>query len=213
MRTIIKLTLVLAVSASMFAGCYPKGREYYSDSDLTITDYDMEYDFGSQKNYFMADTVQYLTNKIEDKLKPAEIFKLLEEIESNLAAAGYSRLSEAAAYDAEFVIGVTVMSTKNTGTGYIPGPPYYPGWGWGSGWGGYYPPYWGSYYTYNYTTGSVIIQWWDPQSAPVEADKQPIHWIAAFNGLVSDSNPDDNQRIANGIQQAFKQSPYIQSDN
>lgn len=213
MRTIVKLTFVFAVSATIFAGCYPKGPEYYSDTDLTVTDYDMDYNFGSQKKYFMADTVEYITNIKDNEIDPEDVIKLLQEVESNFTSKGYTRLSATDIDDAEFAITVSVIASKNSGVGYVPGPPYYPGWGWGGGWGGYYPPYWGGYYSYSYTTGSVIIQWWDPQVAPFSADEQPIHWISTFNGLVSSTKSNNESRIAASIQQAFKQSPYIQSDN
>ena len=98
----------------------------------------------------------------------------------------------------------------------MPGPPWYPGWGWGPGWGGWYPPYWGGYYTYNFTTGSVIINWWDPQESPAptstDEDNQPVHWVATFNGLVSSSKENNAARIKSSINQAFTQSPYIQSN-
>ena len=52
----IRSTLIYSVpilSLIIFlAGCYPKGPEYYSDLDLTATDYDPEYKFGDQKYYF-----------------------------------------------------------------------------------------------------------------------------------------------------------------
>ncbi len=143
MRTIVKLTSVFATAAIMLAGCYPKGPEYYSDTDLTVTDYDMDYDFEGQKNYFMADTVEYITNQKDDEISERDQEKLIQEVESNFALRGYTRLAEEDAMDAEFVVAVTVTSTKNTGAGYIPGPPWYPSWPWGPGWGGYYPPYWG----------------------------------------------------------------------
>ena len=62
MHTILKPGAFLALVLLMLAGCYPKGPEYYSDTDLTVTDYDQEYKFGDQKSYWMADTVEYITN-------------------------------------------------------------------------------------------------------------------------------------------------------
>ena len=70
--------------------------------------------------------------------------------------------------------------------------------------------YWNSY-----TTGSVIMNWFDPQEPPVpveSVDLQPIHWVATFNGLLSSSEQNNKDRIAFSVNQAFKQSPYIQSN-
>lgn len=204
----------LALALYILAGCYPKGPEYYSDLDLTVTDYDMEYNFGDQKKYFMADTVEYITNIEDGELDDADVEKLLLEIESNFMSRGYEKVEVADIDDAEFAITVSVIASKNSGVGWVPGPPYYPGWGWGPGWGGYYPPYWGGYYSYSYTTGSVIINWWDPQESPSPSsaeDLQPVHWVSTFNGLVSNSESNNASRIVASIEQAFNQSPYILS--
>ena len=209
MYKILKPGTVLIMALYILAGCYPKGPEYYSDTDLTVTDYDMEYKFGEQKKYFMADTVEYITNIDDSELDPADVQRLLQEIESNLASRGYEHLDPANIDDAEFVITVSVIASKYTGVGWVPGYPCY----WGC-WGGYYPPYWGGYYSYSYTTGSVITNWFDPQVPPVPVENielQPIHWVATFNGLLSSSAQNNEDRIAFSVNQAFKQSPYIQS--
>ena len=65
MQKLLKPAAIVAVISLLFAGCYPKGPEYYSDLDLTVTDYDTEYNFGDQKKYWIADTVRFITN-IED---------------------------------------------------------------------------------------------------------------------------------------------------
>lgn len=209
MYKIMKSGSMLILALYILAGCYPKGPEYYSDLDLTVTDYDKDYDFGGQKKYFMADTVEYITNIDDSELNPADVQKLLQEIERNFASRGYEHLDPADIDDAQFVITVSVIASESTGIGWIPGYPCY----WGC-WGGYYPPYWGGYYSYSYTTGSVITNWFDPQEPPVlveNKDLQPIHWVATFNGLLSSSRSDVTSRISASVDQAFSQSPYIQS--
>ncbi len=214
MHNLSKLGPVLILALFILAGCYPKGPEYYADLDLTVTDYDIDYNFGEQKKYFMADTVEYITNIDDSELDPADEEKLLQEIESNFTSRGYQRLDPADIDDAQFVVTVSVIASESTSVGWVPGYPCYPGWGWGCGFPPYYPPYWGGYYSYSYTTGSVIINWWDPQSPTVpqsSEEAQPIHWVAAFNGMVSSSKENNAARIQSGINQAFKQSLYIQS--
>lgn len=196
------------------AGCYPKGPEYYSDTDLTVTDYDTEYDFGTQKNYWMADTVEYITNIEDSEIDQEDVDALLSQMASNFSNVGYTRVDLDKPEEADFAITISVIASKYTGVGWVPGPPGYPGWGWGPGWGGYYPPYWGGYYSYSYTTGSVITNWWDPDTpAPAAADEneQPVHWVATFNGLLSSSNSNNVGRVIASVDQAFKQSPYIKS--
>ncbi|NJN26285.1 MAG: DUF4136 domain-containing protein [Cyclobacteriaceae bacterium] len=214
MYTFFKSSLLIILALFALAGCYPKGPEYYSDIDLTITDYDMNYDFGAQRQYYMADTIAFSTNIEDNELDEISVAKLLEAIERNMEMRGYERLTNSEIYKADFVLTVSVIATQNVQAGFVPFPPYYPGWGWDIGWGGYYPPYWGGYYAYSYTKGSVIINWWDPQIKPSDLSskkQQPIHWLAALNGLVSDSKNSNTTRVENGIDQAFKQSPYIKS--
>lgn len=207
----LKLPAIILIV--LVAGCYPKGPEYYSDLDLTVTDYDDSYDFGAQKSYWMADTVEYITNIEDSEIDDADVQKLLQQIETNFTDRGYTRLPLDQPDAADFVITVSVIASKYTGVGWTPAPPWFPGWGWGPGWGGWYPPAWGGYYSYSYTTGSVITNWWDPQDAPVQntEDKVPTHWIASFNGLVSSTKSNNASRIESSINQAFDQSPYIQS--
>ena len=212
-HTLLKPGAFLALVLLMLAGCYPKGPEYYSDLDLTVTDYDAEYGFENQKYYWMADTVEYITNIKDSELDDGDVQKLLDEIQLNFSKRDYKKIigdSPESLDSAEFIITVSVIASENKGIGWAPGYPCY----WGC-WGGYYPPYWGVYYSYSYTTGSVITNWWDPQENPVPSsteDLQPIHWVATFNGLLSTSEQNNKDRIAFSVNQAFTQSPYIQSN-
>ena len=213
MYKILKPGIVLIAALFFLAGCYPKGPEYYSDLDLTITEYDIDYNFGGQKKYFMPDTIEYKTNIKDSDLDPTDVQNLLQQIEDNFTSRGYQRLAEANAGDAEFVVAVSAIAQESSGSGWIGGRPCYPGWGWGCGWGGYYPPYWGGgYYSYSYTSGSVIMNWYDPQVPSEGTDAQPVHWLAIFNGLLSSTPANNKSRIASSIDQAFIQSPYIQAN-
>lgn len=205
-NTAIKAAFVFS-TFYLLNGCYPKGPEYYSDLDLTATNYDPGYDFENQKYFWMADTVRYITNVEDDEIDPDDESALLQKVESKLEELNYKRVEISSPDSAEFVITVSVLSTQSSGIGWVPGPPCYPGW-WGC-WPGYYPPWWGGYYSYSYSTGSVIIDWYDPQVDPVlqnSEEEQPIHWTAAFNGLISSSKENNIARINAAIDQAFKQS-------
>lgn len=205
---------VLLFTAFYFLhGCYPKGPEFYSDLDLTATNYDPDYDFANQEYFWMADTVRYITNVEDDEIDPDDEAALLQKVETKLEDLNYKRVGLGSPDSAEFVITINVISTRSSGIGWIPGPPCYPGW-WGC-YPGYYPPWWGGYYSYSYSTGSVIINWYDPQESPVVLDseeQQPIHWTAAFNGLISSSEQNNSARINASIDQAFDQSPYLGSN-
>ena len=105
--------------------------------------------------------------------------------------------------------------------------PGYPGWGWGGGWGGWYPGWGGCYYCggywppyVSYTTyegGSVILDMYNIAKlrqeiidgggqVPNEFDPS---WVATVKGLISSSEQFNTERIADGIERAFAQSPYL----
>jgi hypothetical protein len=101
--------------------------------------------------------------------------------------------------------------SKNVSVYYwYPYPGY--GWGWGYpgyGWGypGYYPPV--PYYS-SYTTGTLRMEMFNPNDIRVvKGDTiNPVYWTAGINGILSSNT---TTRITSTIDQAFKQSPYLQS--
>ena len=96
----------------------------------------------------------------------------------------------------------------------------YPGYGWGGGWWG---GWWGCYYCgypsvgySSYEVGTVLLDMYDlrniPAGGPVPGDFDQS-WIGIMRGLVA-SNPSTNSsRVISGIQQVFKQSPYLSPNN
>lgn len=204
----------------VLAGCYPKGPEFISEYNIVVTDYEEGYDFGSQNTYYMPDTMNFETN-ISD-IKEEDIRKwenlILGEIASNMADRGYSRVDTTAAEPPDLVLTVSAVAFENTGVGWVPGP----GWGW---WGGYYPPgWWGpgwgwgypGWYPvgYSYSTGSVIMHLGDPDDVEEEDGETyvKIKWLGALDGLLSSYESTNEANIRNGIDQAFVQSPYLQSN-
>jgi hypothetical protein len=102
---------------------------------------------------------------------------------------------------------VSISARNNVGyTGYPWGGywgwylPYPPDWGWG-----YYPWYGGSIYTYR--SGTVFMQMLDPARADSTVQKVPTVWIGAMNGVAE--GDDIEERVIDGINQAFEQSPYL----
>ena len=99
----------------------------------------------------------------------------------------------------------------------------YPPYGWGGGWwGGYYPGYpGGCYYCgyppqvgyVQYEVGSVILDMFDirqitPGGIPNDFDPS---WLGVMRGLVSSTGSFNKERTVAGIQQAFRQSPYLKN--
>jgi hypothetical protein len=97
----------------------------------------------------------------------------------------------------------------------------YPGYPWyGGGWGGYYPGYPGgcyycgypSYGSVTYQVGTVVLEMYDlrkiPEGGPVPADYD-MSWIAIMRGMLGSNSGANSERAISGIQQAFRQSPYL----
>jgi hypothetical protein len=212
----MRLIYLLLVSTSIIYGCYPGGPEYTSDYSLVLTDYDKDFNFTNKKTYFMPDTINFETN---DKTISDEVVRgfekiILDQIELNMAARGYEREDSTAAEAPDLFIGVDVFAIDNSGVAWVPGGGWWggyypPGWGWG--WGGwYYPPYYPV--GYSYETGTVLINMADPDATDNPEDKVKIVWFGALDGLLSSSTSSNESRVIQGIDQAFDQSPYLQSN-
>jgi len=205
----VKISLGAALLA-LFGGCYPKGPVYYSDSDLAATNYDSGFNFGEQAYYAMPDSVVHVVdpderNPVIDRTYDQTI---LDRLASNMESRGYERVSiDVAVIDSTFILQPYVWSATSTGIIYD-----YGYWGW------YYPPYGGFYpyypwggYVYNYTYGTVLVDIVDLKGIDIEEEFIPIVWTGALNGALSDNATDVRNRIRNGLDQCFEQSPYLKA--
>lgn len=200
--------MFIAIPLAMFS-CYPGGLEYYSDSDIVVTNYDEGFNFSQNKLYFMPDTIHYLDDDA-DRSDEAAIVSL---IATNMDDAGYTRLKDASVPDsvlvdsANVVLLTIVTSTTYSGGGWWGG--CYPYWGWGCGYYPGYPWYGGGYYTYSYSTGTLIMEMAYEDGINLVEEIVPIVWDSKINGLLSSNAANISTRIANTINQAFVQSPYL----
>ncbi len=208
----------------LFISCYPGGIEYYSDTDIVVTQYDENFDFASNQNYFMPDTIHHVVEEgKEDDVDRSYDAQILARIATHMATAGYTRFESDEIGDsilvdsANVVLTVVVTSTEYSGIGYIPGGGgwwgYYPGWGWG---GGYYPGYpwypgygWGYPYTYSYSTGSMFIEMIDEDGIDHFEEVLPVTWQVSINGLLSGDAENTLWRVERAIDQSFEQSQYL----
>lgn len=182
----------------MMAACYPGDNVYYEDTDLTYTSYDESFDFVSKGTYAMPDSIVKVTGNIEEGENPEFVkepynTQILKTIESNMTTLGWTRIDDPETAD----LALFPAAWSNTTIYYYYDYwcwyyPYYCGWGW----------YGGGYYS-SYTTGTLVMGliakdgYVDPTAV----------WHAAVNGLLSGAY--DVTRVNNAIDQAFKQSPYL----
>ncbi len=213
MKKIIVYLFILSIPVIFFS-CYPGGVEYYSDTDIVRTDYDIDHNFTNETKYFMPDSIYHaIAEGEEDNIDRQFDEQILARIESNMTAAGYTLLPDTTG--ADVYLTVTVTSSKYTGIGWIPGGGWwggwYPGWGWGGGYNPWYPWYPGGGYPvyYSYTTGSLILEMVPPDEIDEDAELVNIVWQAVGNGLLSSSPENISARIDRIIDQMYVQSKYL----
>jgi hypothetical protein len=194
-----RVLLTMTASLALWS-CYPDGLEYYEDTDITYTTYDVEFDFSARNTYSIPDKI-VIDVEIEDGdttfvyMKDVYAKPILQNIEANMANYGWTKVNISQKPD----VVVTPAAMKNTTVFYS----YWYDWWYGYGWGWYYPPY---YSISTYTTGTVIITMADPNvDNPI--NKSQAAWIMAANGLASGTG--NITRVTDAIDQAFVQSPYL----
>ncbi len=182
----------------LMVSCYPEGPEYYEDLDLVYTNYTDTYDFASQGTYAMPDKIVKITGNLNDGEEPEYVkepynTQILNKIASNMTDKGWTRVDDPE--EADLALFPAVWTNTNIYYWYDYWCWYYY---WYCGWGWYYPV------VTTYTTGTLVMSliaygddYIDPSSV----------WTSAVNGVLSGSY--DASRVNKGIDQAFKQSPYL----
>ncbi len=61
-KLVLKFSYLVAI-LFLLSSCYPGGAEYTSDTDIILTTYNDEYNFGAQKTYFMSDSIQHIVDE------------------------------------------------------------------------------------------------------------------------------------------------------
>ncbi|MCZ6766294.1 MAG: DUF4136 domain-containing protein [bacterium] len=219
------LVLAIAVVAmsAVIPSCYPNGPESPEDFDIIVTAFDDDTDFNQFNTYALPDSVPVVPdpeNPNQPKNQPVlpdSIQQLiLSTIETNMNNYGWTREIDPNTNppDVTLVVGVSENDEYGAYVSYD-WYSYYGGWyvgwgGYGAGWGVGYP--WapsGIYYTqtYSYTVGTLLIEMLDLKNPDTQNMEVNALWVGALNGLMSGTNSE--QRISDGIVQAFIQSPYL----
>ena len=206
------ISIVIGISS-----CYPGGAEYTNDTDLVLTNYNSDFNFQSVQTYFISDSINHI---VEEGVTPDRALDshVIDELESNFGARGYTRLTDTTGPEPDFMVVVTAIKVKNYNI--YGGYPWYGGWGWGwykstdyygypgYGWG---YPYYPTYVT-SYETGTVVWDLFEPDNVDEENEIIYVEWTGAINGVLGSSTSNTRDRISTGIEQAFRQSPYLQAE-
>ena len=217
---------LLASSLALVAACYPSGVDSTSDYNTVTTIYDTAFNashgFQALTTYSIpgATTANPQNCVIEDLAdggtfqftNPLLQTTICSTVANQLDDLGYTLVTAAVAPGGtppDFV--VTLGALKQSYTAYVSYP-------WYGYWGGYYPYYpwggWGIYYpwvaSYNYSVGTLVITMVKPNAdlALPDGGQMNAVWTGALNGVVTQANVTP-PIVANGIVQAFSQSPYL----
>jgi hypothetical protein len=166
--------------------------------------------FSNYKTYYISDTIALKTSNPLDSLWfDSDAKQLVDAVKTNMDARGYTMVTSNHGHP-DLGLGLTVIEDLNIGV-------VYPGWWWGY-WGGCYwgycgyPPYYpwyGGAYVYSIPTGTIILDMIDLKDAGADG-KLTVPWGSVMSGGLGNTN-DDLQLGVQAINQAFEQSPYIQS--
>jgi hypothetical protein len=166
-------------------------------------------DFSSYKTYYISDTVAKITTDRNDSLWVGNDAKqLVDAVKSNMNARGYTFVATSHS-STDLGLGLTVLKDLNITV-------MYPGYWWGY-WGGCYwgycgyPPYYPYYgpVVYSVPTGTIVLDMIDLKNASAN-EKLYVPWSSVMSGGLGYTS-DDLQLGVDAINQAFTQSPYIQT--
>jgi hypothetical protein len=195
-KTTFSLIIFIAAAIFILQSCYPSDELTYSDSDIVATFYDKEADFSTLVQYAMPDEIIRLDDEGNPINDPGINDQLaINRIKSNLADAGFEYLDDPDSVTN--IPDVLVIAFANQST-WVSGGCY-------SSWYSWYYPYYGWCYPvyYTYDIGSLVIVMIDP------TESKNALWVAALNGILEDTNAGIADRVTDGIDQAFTQSPYL----
>jgi hypothetical protein len=208
----MKRVFVVVLLIGSFMAC----RKTPDTSQLTnkfvvITNRDPNVNFGNYKTYYISDTVTYISNTpgADSILVGAGATQMVAAVKTNMSARGYTFAPRSPSID----LGLRLTAIKQLNAGVV----YPPGWWWGY-WGypgycywGCYPPYYPYPITYAYNVGDAILEIIDIKNAGANHNLSRI-WTMEAGGVLSSVSQTNLDLTVSAINQAFVQSPYIQSN-
>lgn len=215
--------LLICTIPVLLLSCYPGGPSDAEDLDIVGTSHDKEFDFTAVSTFSLPDTIIHIVdNDQQDSLGRDFDSLIINRVRDQMISLGYIERPVDTLNPADVVMLISAMSTTNSGLYFDPGW-LWGYWGWWPGWGGYpgapvWGPGWGMGFPVgfpiyvNYATGTLFITMIDPENSDTEERTIAVTWLAALNSLLSGTSQEKEQRITDNIDQAFKQSPYLQKN-
>ena len=193
----------LLATAAVFASCYPSPDLSIEDFDTVVTVVADSADFSGLGFYFLPDTV---FQKPEDGSVSRQFDDLIiEDINRNMQQLGYTYKLPGSPGEPPDLLVLASVITQAEFAAFL-GWPFF-----GAGWGGQmvYPT---ANVRYVYTVGTVTIDIVDAKDLDPDVENFPVWWTASISGPLEESRDNKGERITNGIDQAFAQSPYLKPE-
>ena len=196
----MKKILVLTCMALGMMSCKKDPDLGQLDTNMVVyTDYDSKTDFGKFQTYFLPDSILEAGSHHATYWKDENAQKIIAAVEAEMNSRGYRRITDPAQKaDADLGVQLSYIAQQvNVTTGW---------------WGGWYYPYTVSY---SYDTNSLVMEMVDLSDGGKEGDEKaqlPVVWYAHSSGYQYYSGY-NIQLMTEAVDQAFEQSPYIQSNN
>jgi len=194
-KTISLMLLFLALAVGLYS-CYPGDEITAADTDIVATYFDKDADFSTKLTFVIPDEIIRLDENGDPINDPGVNDQLaLNRIKSNLVQAGFTEKINPDTLNNRPDVLVIAFANQST---WVSGGCY-------SSWYSWYYPYYGWCYPvyYTYDIGTMLIVMIDP------SESRNALWVAALNGILEDTNAGIADRLTDGIDQAFTQSPYL----
>ena len=203
------LLFLLFLSTLFACRKYPDTSQL-STSFVVQTSQEPGANFGEYKTYYISDSIALInSNPSDDSVWfDNDAKQLVEAVKRNMNDRGYTFSNRA---NCDVGLGLTAIKDLNIGV-------IYPGWWWGY-WGGCYwgycgyPPYYpwyGGGMVYSVPTGTLTLDMIDLKNASQD-QKLSVPWGSVMSGGLGNT-ANDIQLGIEAIDQAFAQSPYVQTN-
>lgn len=210
----MKKMLFLACMALTLAACEKDPDMNRLDADLVVyTDHDNNAAFDGYKTYFLPDSILEAGGYKASYWKDENAKALVDAVAQQMDSRGYTRLTDPEKKD-QADVGVQLSYVAQTN--HVVSYPSYGGWWdygfWGPWWGGWYYPY---PVSYSYDTQTMLIEMVDltkKDTSEVKKQDIPVVWYVSMSGFMYGNGRVNRQLLLDGVNQAFEQSPYIQSN-
>jgi len=207
----------LVAAALVAAACYPYEVTSNSQLDVVVTAHDSSKSFGGVQTYVLLDSVVHVVLDSSNMIEIGRQFDdlILDRIEQNLQTLGWTGVrykdGDPLPPNAPDVALLVSASASRSTTIWYPWNPWwgwYPGWGWGcvTCWPGY------GYPVVTQTDQGTLAMNIIETATTAPNDTVPVVWFGALRGVLSSSVSGTAQRLEQGIDQAFIQSPYLKGN-